>query len=48
MLHFQKNNRYISSNVLKMTAISRVRSMSEITDIFKALELVLSNWENIT
>ena len=31
---FEVNNKYISSNVLKISVISRVRSTSEIADIF--------------
>ena len=31
---FEVNTKYISSNVLKISAISRVRSTSEIADIF--------------
>ena len=31
---FEVNTKYISSNVLKISVISRVRSMSEIADIF--------------
>ena len=32
---FEVNTKYISSNVLKISVISRVRSTSEIADIFK-------------
>ena len=31
---FEMNTKYISSNVLKISVISRVRSTSEIADIF--------------
>ena len=31
---FEVNTKYISSNVLKISVISRVRSTSEIADIF--------------
>ena len=31
---FEVNTKYISSNVLKISEISRVRSTSEIADIF--------------
>ena len=31
---FEANTKYISSNVLKISVISRVRSTSKITDIF--------------
>ena len=31
---FEVNTKYISSNVLKISVISRVRGMSEIADIF--------------
>ena len=31
---FEMNTKYIPSNVLKMSVISRVRSTSEIADIF--------------
>ena len=31
---FEVNTKYISSNVLKISVISRVRSTSEISDIF--------------
>ena len=31
---FEVNTKYISSNVLKISVISRVRSTSEIVDIF--------------
>ena len=31
---FEVNTKYISSNVLKISVILRVRSMSEIADIF--------------
>ena len=31
---FEVNTKYISSNVLKISAFSRVRSTSEIDDIF--------------
>ena len=34
---FEVNTKYISSNVLKISVISRVRCMSEIADIFKTL-----------
>ena len=33
---FEMNTKYISSNVLKISVISWVRSTSEIADIFKA------------
>ena len=32
---FEVNTKYISSSVLKISVISRVRSTSEIADIFK-------------
>ena len=32
---FEVNTKYISSNVLKISVISRVRSTSDIADIFK-------------
>ena len=37
---FEVNTKYISSNVLKISVISRVRSTSEISDIF-------STWDEI-
>ena len=33
---FEVNTKYISSNVLKISAFSRVRSTSEIDDIFNS------------
>ena len=35
---FEVNIKYISSNVLKISVISRVHSPSEITDIFNTLD----------
>ena len=35
---FEVNTKYISSNVLKISVISRVRSTSEIAGIFKTLD----------
>ena len=35
---FEVNTKYISSNVLKISAISRVRSTSEIADIFNTFD----------
>ena len=35
---FEVNTKYISSNVLKISVISRVRSTSEISDIFNTLD----------
>ena len=37
-LLFEVNNKYISSNVLKILVISRVRSTSEIADIFNTVD----------
>ena len=35
---FEVNTKYISSNVLKISGISQVRSMSEIADIFNTFD----------
>ena len=35
---FEVNNKYISSNVLKISVISRVRSTNKITDICKTFD----------
>ena len=35
---FEVNTKYISSNVLKISVISRVRSTSEIADIFNIFD----------
>ena len=35
---FEVNTKYISSNVLKISVISRVRSTSEIADIFNTFD----------
>ena len=35
---FEVNTKYISSNVLKISVISRVRSTNKITDICKTLD----------
>ena len=35
---FEVNTKYISSNVLKISEISRVRSTSEIADIFNTFD----------
>ena len=38
---FEMNTKYISSNVLKISVISRVRSTSEIADIFNTLDEIV-------
>ena len=38
MYFFEVNTKYISSNVLKISAFSRVRSTSEIDDIFNTFD----------
>ena len=42
LIFFEVNTKYISSNVLKISVISRVRSTSEIADIFNTFD------ENLT
>ena len=37
---FEVNTKYISSNVLKISVISRVRSTSEIADIFNTFDKI--------